>query len=226
MAKLIDTTTLNYYKSKSDQKYVNKADVDQSLNEESENPVSNKAVATKINQITSQGGEPNTIETIKVNGSPLTPDGSKAVDISVPTNNNQLTNGAGYQTSEEVEGIVTSKGYQNASQVDSAILAKGYITGASVTEQLEQYAKKTDISTVMRYCGSVDNYTDLPKSPNVGDTYNVVNADSSHGVHAGDNLTWNGTAWDNNGGAIDLTGYYDKTGNPLATTTDIDAMFS
>lgn len=121
---------------------MNKADVDQSLNEESENPVSNKAVATKINQITSQGGEPNTIETIKVNGSPLTPDGSKAVDISVPTNNNQLTNGAGYQTEEEVEGIVTSKGYQNASQVDSAILAKGYITGASVTEQLEQYAKK------------------------------------------------------------------------------------
>lgn len=35
MAKLIDTTTLNYYKSKSDQKYVNKADVDQSLNEAS-----------------------------------------------------------------------------------------------------------------------------------------------------------------------------------------------
>lgn len=124
MAKLIDTTTLNYYKSKSDQKYVNKADVDQSLNEASENPVSNKAVATKINQITSQGGEPNTIETIKVNGSPLTPDGSKAVDISVPTNNNQLTNGAGYQTSDDVEGIVTSKGYQSASQVDSAILAK------------------------------------------------------------------------------------------------------
>ena len=40
----------------------------------------------------------NVIETIKVNGKILTPV-SKAVDITVPTNNNQLTNGAGYITS-------------------------------------------------------------------------------------------------------------------------------
>lgn len=40
----------------------------------------------------------NTIESIKVNGSIITPS-SKSVDITVPTNNNQLTNGAGYITS-------------------------------------------------------------------------------------------------------------------------------
>lgn len=40
----------------------------------------------------------NIIETVKVNGTALTPS-SKAVDITVPTNNNQLTNGAGYITS-------------------------------------------------------------------------------------------------------------------------------
>ena len=40
----------------------------------------------------------NVIETVKVNGTALTPS-SKAVNITVPTNNNQLTNGAGYITS-------------------------------------------------------------------------------------------------------------------------------
>ena len=40
----------------------------------------------------------NVIETVKVNGTALTPN-SKAVNITVPTNNNQLTNGAGYITS-------------------------------------------------------------------------------------------------------------------------------
>lgn len=40
----------------------------------------------------------NVIETVKVNGTALTPS-SKAVNITVPTNTNQLTNGAGYITS-------------------------------------------------------------------------------------------------------------------------------
>lgn len=40
----------------------------------------------------------NVIETVKVNGTALTPS-SKSVNITVPTNNNQLTNGAGYITS-------------------------------------------------------------------------------------------------------------------------------
>lgn len=49
----------------------------------------------------------NKIETIKVNGTTETIT-DKSVDISVPTNNNQLTNGAGYQTSSEVNSAITS----------------------------------------------------------------------------------------------------------------------
>ena len=64
------------------------------------------AEKTKLAGIES-GAEVNDIDTIKVNGTAQTIT-SKAVDITVPTNNNQLTNGAGYQTSSDVQSAITT----------------------------------------------------------------------------------------------------------------------
>lgn len=44
-----------------------------------------ETLETKVDGLVTAGGEPNTIETIKVNGTALTPDTDKAVDIEVPT---------------------------------------------------------------------------------------------------------------------------------------------
>ena len=60
----------------------------------------------KLNGI-AEGAQVNKIESIKVNGVAQTIT-SKAVDITVPTNNNQLTNGAGYQTSSEVQTAINN----------------------------------------------------------------------------------------------------------------------
>lgn len=191
----------NEYKTKLDgiEAQANKTVVDESLNKESTNPVQNKVIATKLEEITSQGGEPNTIETIKVNGSPLSPDGSKAVDISVPTKVSQLTNDSGYQTAANVEQTLTSK----------------------------NYATKSDISSVYKYKGSVSTYAELPQSEQqTGDVYNVETADSSHGVKAGDNVAWNGEEWDVLSGTVDLSNYYDMTNYPLCQNADIDEMFA
>ena len=58
-----------------------------------------------------------------------------------------------------------------------------------------EYAKKSDISSVYRYKGSVANAAALPTSGQaVGDTYNIESASSYGG--AGMNVAWNGTAWD------------------------------
>lgn len=54
-----------------------------------------------------EGAQVNKIENIKVNGVAQTIT-SKAVDITVPTNNNQLANGAGYQTSSEVQAAINN----------------------------------------------------------------------------------------------------------------------
>lgn len=70
------------------------------------------------------------------------------------------------------------------------------------------YAKKADITTVYKYRGSVNTYADLPVNGNaVGDVYNVVTADASHGIKAGDNVVWNGNTWDNLSGVVDLSAY-------------------
>ena len=62
---------------------------------------------TPYNSTNPSGYQANVIETVKVNGTALTPS-SKAVDITVPTNNNQLTNGAGYITSSALSGYQTT----------------------------------------------------------------------------------------------------------------------
>lgn len=51
-----------------------------------------QAVQDEVDQIVAEGGEPNVIETVKVNGTALTPDAQKAVDVTVPTAVSDLTN--------------------------------------------------------------------------------------------------------------------------------------
>ena len=48
--------------------------------------------ATKVNELTATGGAPNIIEIVKVNGTALTPDADKAVNVPVPTKISELTN--------------------------------------------------------------------------------------------------------------------------------------
>lgn len=99
----------------------------------------------------------------------------------------------------------------------------------------ETYAKKSDLTTVYKYRGSVDTYADLPvNGQTVGDVYNVVAADTANGINAGDNVAWNGNSWDNLSGVVDLSAYakaadVDKTymkinDFPLATDGEIVAI--
>ena len=67
------------------------------------------------------------------------------------------------------------------------------------------------VSSVMRYKGSKNTYAELPSEGNeIGDVWNVLGADAVNGVRAGDNFAWNGTGWDNLGGAVVLDGYATK----------------
>ena len=70
----------------------------------------------------------------------------------IPTDNKSLTNGAGYQTSSDVEKAITSKGYKtsddieqilsekdykNSTQVEEIITSKGYQTSSEVELAIE-----------------------------------------------------------------------------------------
>lgn len=72
---------------------------------------------TKLNGI-AEGAQVNVLESVKVNGTALTAS-NKAVNITVPTNNNQLTNGAGYQTAAQVQALIANAGHLKRVKVDS-----------------------------------------------------------------------------------------------------------
>ena len=89
-----------------------------------------------------------------------------------------------------------------------------YVTTATANST---YAKKSDITNIYKFKGTKTNYADLPTTDRVtGDVWNITNANAEHGIKAGDNVAWNGTAWDNLSGTVDLSAY--------VTTTTTDAM--
>ena len=91
------------------------------------------------------GYQANVIETIKVNNVALTPT-SKAVNITVPTDNSALTNGAGYQTAKNVTDAINE--------------AIGGLTGISfeIVETLPTQGKTGVIYLIAHSHGTKDNY--------------------------------------------------------------------
>ena len=218
------------------------------------------ALSDRVDDIVAEGGEPNVIETVKVNGTALTPV-AKAVDVTVPTTTSDLANDGDGQSNFATEDYVdqnggkidaikvngtaqtiTNKavdiavptnvsdltddvGIQDASDVAGAIsdaLANSgdaYQTASDVDGKIA-----TALTSAMEYKGSVATYADLPSSGNkVGDFYNVLSD--------GKNYAWDGSAWDDAGGTIDMSAFWTSTtgqSNTLeaATVAEINAILN
>lgn len=156
------------------------------------------ALQNQVDSLVAEGGEPNVIESVQVNGSAL-PISSKTVNVQVPTNNNQLTNGAGYQTETNVRATITGYGFATTTQLTNGLAGKqNTLTfdttpteGSSnpVTSGGIYSAFATAVTGAYKYKGSVATQDDLPSSGNtVGDVWNVQ--------ATGMNYAWNGTSWD------------------------------
>lgn len=79
-----------------------------------------------------------------------------------------------------------------------------------------EYAKKTDITGMYQFKGSIETEDKLPTTGlKTGDVYNIESA-SSYGA-AGQNVAWTGKAWDSLGSILKIE---------AITIAEIDAMFS
>lgn len=119
----------------------------------------------------------------------------------IPTDNQSLTNGAGYQTASEVKTAIESYKYQTASDVSAAILAA--IKG-----------EYTEVDT-------------LPETGEVGKIYLVPNSGSKPNVK--DEYIWLETEaqFEKVGTTdIDLSGYLKTEEVTLATNDDINGLFA
>ncbi len=149
------------------------------------------------------GAQVNVIDTVKVNGTALTPS-SKSVNITVPTDNASLSNGAGYQTESQVNALIDSK-------LTSAIIPKGSSAFASLptpgSSNLGYLYNVTDAFTTTASFveGAGKNY---PAGTNVY----VVNAGS--GSYKFDVMA----------GFVDLSSYYNSTNLQVITSAELDEI--
>ena len=101
----------------------------------------------------------------------------------------------------------------------------GIPTTNAVLDYLKNYAKKSDISAVYKYKGSVNKVSDLPSpssltESNAGDVYNIGTASSGNNitVKSGDNVAWvwdktkNAGHWDNLSGTVANAEYAERIG--------------
>ena len=133
----------------------------------------------------------------------------------VKTINNSITSINGEITT--IKGDITSIEGDITELQGSLGSAEGNIT--AVTNALDAHkadydnphkvtAAQLGLATVYKYKGSVETYADLPTSKQqIGDVYNVKQADPNHKIKAGDNVAWDGTTWDILAGDTDLSGY-------------------
>lgn len=97
------------------------------------------------------------------------------------------------------------------------------LAGYGIADAYTKDEVDAKMSSALEYKGSKDTYADLPTTGNKkGDVWNIVNADAAHGVNAGDNVAWNGTAWDVLAGTVDLSAYMLAADLVAITNTELD----
>ena len=99
--------------------------------------------------------------------------------------------------------------YSAASANAAGLMSAADYAKLAAFDPATTYAKKSDISSVYRYKGSVANYAALPNDAVEGDVYNTEDT--------GMNYAWTGTTWDSLGGSFDIA---------AITTGEIDTMMA
>ena len=199
--------------------------------------------ATKVEEIATVGGEPNIIETVKVNGTILTVT-NKSVNVEVPTNNNQLTNGAGYITgidnndvtdalgftpynatnpngyinAIEVGRILDDRNFQTSAQVNSIIDGKGYQTADQVDTAIADAIG--DITGI-----SYEVVTSLPSTGEAGVIYLLSNGGTNPNIY--DEYIYTNNKFEKIGTTdVDLSDYVQNTDLEVITNSEIDTIVS
>lgn len=109
MAKFLDLSGVSHLWSKAKAYFAAKED----LNE----------LSGKVDDIVAEGGEPNVITAVKVNGTAQTVGADKSVNITVPTKVSQITNDSKYQTDTQVaaaiQTAISATGHASFEKVDT-----------------------------------------------------------------------------------------------------------
>lgn len=127
------------------------------------------------------------------------------------------TNSTSTTTAATPNAVKTAYDLANSKQSPATTLGGYGITDAYTKAEID-----AKVTSAVHYKGTVDTYADLPTDAVIGDMYNVTAADATNGIKAGDNVVWNGTAWDVQSGVVDLTGCIQVA--DVITNAEIDTI--
>ena len=205
----------------------------------------------KVDQIIAEGGEPNVIETVKVNGTALTPDANKAVDVTVPTATSDLTNDGDGTSNFATETYVNQHGGKidtisvNGTQQtitnknvditvptavsdltnDSGFQTASDVSGA-ITDALangnDPYTTESDVdSAIASAVTSAYKYKGSVASQSALPSSGQTVGDVYDTQDTGMNYAWNGTAWDALGTYVDTSVLWTSTAGQSNSLTAI-----
>lgn len=152
-----------------------------------------------------EAGDKNVIETIKENGTALTPDAQKAVDITVPTKTSDITNDSNFQNETQVQALIDAE------------LTSVYKPGGTVEFASLPALTKENVGFIYDVTDSFTTTADF-----------VEGAGKTYPAHTNVGIIDKGAAgyfYDVFSGMVDLSGYWAKSELVAMTTAEIDALF-
>lgn len=183
----------------------------------------------------------NVIETVKVNGTALTPDANKAVDVTVPTKTSDLTNDGDGQSNFATEAYVAQEGGKidvikvngTTQTITNKTVDITVPTKVSDLNNDEGFQDASDVASAISdaLANSGDPYqtesdVDSKISSAISGVYTYKGSVASYanlpssGNVAGDvwdvqdtgiNYAWTGTAWDALGTSVDTSAFWTST---------------
>ena len=224
--KYLNLTAVQTIKTWADGKYALDSDLD--------------ALSDRVDEIVAEGGEPNVIEVVKVNGTALTPV-QKAVDVTVPTATSDLTNDGDGTSNFATEDYVDENGGKidvikvngTAQTITNKAVDITVPTAVSDLTNDSDFQTETEVETAITtaLANSGDAYqteseVDSKISTAVSSAYKYKGSVATYadlpssGQTTGDvydtqdtgiNYAWNGTAWDALGQLVDTSVLWTST---------------
>ena len=149
----------------------------------------------------------------------------------IPTDNAELTNGAGYQTASDVEGILEGKKYQTEEQVETTITEKGYQTASDVEQTISSKKYQTEEQVTQAITKAVANInkkqvvTSTEEMTDENIIYLLANSGAGNNVYD-EYIVYDGKSEKIGTTEVDLSNYMQTTDLVEITNEEIDAMMA
>ena len=186
------------------------------------------ALSDRVDDIVTEGGEPNVIETVSVNGSNVPPV-NKNIALSIPTKVSDLSNDSNFATVSQiptkVSDLTNDSGYATASQIPTKVSDLTNDSGYATTSYVDQHGGKIDVIEVNGTAQTITNKTvDISVPVKVSDLTNDSQYQTASQVSTAINAAITSVyRWK---GSVATTANLPASGNTVGDVYDVQATGS